>query len=280
MYYNVAMMCHHSEPGPSARRPDRHDQLLAFVALVAIGVILLAPPHDLLDKADRAGFAVCHQLLERTFIIGGRPLPLCARCSGTYLAALTGLTVLVLRGRGRAGRLPGRGPLAVLGLFLLAWAVDGTNSFLTFFPNAPRLYEPNNLLRLITGTLEGLAIAALMIPVLNLGLWAAPGEQRVIGSWADLAWLVAGGAAVVGLVTSGWAPLLYPLALLSGTAVVLLLGLLNALGVLMVLRRDGQARRWREVAAPLLLGLALALVELTAIGLVRTALTERLGLPL
>lgn len=276
----MKMMYHDTQPHLPTHEPDRHDGTLALLALVAIVAILLAPPHDLLEKADRAAFGVCHQLPEHTFAIGGRPLPLCARCSGTYLAALTGLAVLALRGRGRAGRLPGRGPLAVLGLFLLAWAVDGTNSFLTFFPNAPRLYEPNNLLRLITGALEGLAISAFMIPLLNLGLWAAPGKERVIGSWADLTWLVAGGTVVIGLVASGWPPLLYPLALLSGAAIVLLLGLLNTLGVLIVLRRDGQARRWREVAAPLLLGLALALVELAAIGLARAALTERLGLPI
>ncbi|MCX7707122.1 MAG: DUF2085 domain-containing protein, partial [Anaerolineae bacterium] len=261
-------------------RPDRHDGLLALLALIAIVVVLLAPPHDLLAKADRAGFAVCHQLPERTFVIAGRPLPLCARCSGTFLAALAGMIMLTLRGRGRAGRLPERRYLAVLGLFLLAWAVDGTNSFLTFFPGAPRLYEPNNLLRLITGTLQGLAIAAFMIPLLNLGLWAAPGRERVIGSWADLAWMLVSGAVVIGLVTSGWPPLLYPLALLSGAAIACLLGLLNALGLLILLRRDGRAQRWREVLAPLLAGLALALLEIVVIGLARTMLTERLGLPI
>ncbi len=260
--------------------PGRYDGLLALVALAAIVGLLLAPPHDLLEKADRAAYAVCHRLPERTFTVAGRPLPLCARCSGTYLGALAGMIVLVLRGRGRASRLPGRGPLAVLGLFLAAWAVDGANSFLAFFPNAPRLYEPNNLVRLLTGTLQGLAIAAFMIPLLNLGLWAAPGDRRSVGSWADLAWMIVGGGIVVGLITGGWGPSLYPLALLSGATIVLLLGLLNTLGVLIVLRRDGLARRWREVVAPLLLGLALALVELTLIGLVRTALTERLGLPI
>lgn len=268
------------QPHPLTPKPGRYDGPLALLALVAIVAILLAPPHDLLDKADRAGFAVCHQLPERTFAIAGQPLPLCARCSGTFLGALAGMIVLTLRGRGRAGRLPGREHLAVLVLFVLAWAVDGANSFLTFFPDAPHLYEPNNLLRLVTGTLEGLAIAAFMIPLLNLGLWARPDNARVISSWADLAWMMVGGAAVIGLVTSGWPPLLYPLAVLSGAAVACLLGLLNALGVLIVLRRDGHAREWREVIGPLLAGLALALVELAAIGLARAMLTERLGLPI
>ena len=50
--------------------------------------------------------------------------------------------------------------------------------------------------------------------------------------------------------------------------------------VLMLMRREGKATRAREVLLPLLLGLALAAIELAAIGLARAALTERLGLSL
>lgn len=269
-----------TRPGPPANKSQRYDGLLALLATAVLVAALLAPPHNVLEKADRAAYAVCHRLPERTFVVGGRLLPLCARCSGTYLAALAGMAVLALRGRGRASRLPGPRHLAVLGLFLLAWAVDGTNSFLTFFPAAPRLYEPNNLLRLATGTLEGLAIAAFVIPLLNLGLWARPQDERVIGSWADLAWMLAGGTLVMGLVIAGWPPLLYPLALLSGAAVVFMLGLVNALALLIALRREGCATRRREALAPLLLGQALALIELALIGLARAALAESLGLAL
>ena len=79
---------------PAARRARRWDGILAFVALAVILGILLAPPHGLLDKADHAAFAVCHRISERSFTFAGRPLPLCARCSGTYLGALAGLIVL------------------------------------------------------------------------------------------------------------------------------------------------------------------------------------------
>ena len=256
---------------------SRRDSLLLLLAGAVIIALLAAPPHALLDKADRAAFAVCHRISERTFIFAGRPLPLCARCSGTYLAALAGLIVLVARGRGRAAGLPAGRYLAVLAVFLAAWAVDGLNSFLTLFPGLPHLYEPNNLLRLVTGALEGLVIAAFIVPVLSLALWAAPDPARSVGSWADLAWLLAGGGAVAGLVHSEWGPLLYPLALVSGITVLLLLGLVNAMLALIVLRREGRAHRWQDAIAPLLLGLALALVELALIGLARAALTARLG---
>ncbi len=263
-----------------ARRTARWDGILAAAALIIILVYLLAPPHNLLDKADRAAYAVCHRIAARSFLFAGRPLPLCARCSGTYLGAVAGLIVIAARGRWRAARLPAPAILVLLGVFLLFWAVDGLNSFLTLIPGLPHLYEPRNLLRLITGTLEGLAIAAVVLPVANLTIWATPEPRRSVGSWRDLGWMLVAAAAVIALVNSEWSPLLYPLAILSGLAILGLVGLVNAMLVLIVMRREGRATRLREALPPLLLGVALAAIELTAIGLVRAALTERLGLPL
>ena len=85
---------------------------------------------------------------------------------------------------------------------------------------------------------------------------------------------------MIALVSSEWSPLLYPLALLSELAILALVGLVNAMFVLILLRREGKATRPREALMPLLLGLALAVLELSAIGLARAALTERLGLML
>lgn len=265
------------------RRVDprkRRDNALALLALAIVVAVLAAPPHNLLDKADHATFAVCHRIPERSFAFAGRPLPLCARCSGTYLGALAGLIVLAGRGRARASGLPDRPRLAVLTLFLAAWAIDGTNSFLEFFAGAPHLYEPDNVLRLITGTLAGLVIAAFMVPVLNLSLWATPHLERSVNSWADVAWLLIGGGIVIGLVISEWAPLLYPLALMSGVTVAVLLGLVNAMLAIILLHREGCATHWRHIVLPLLLGLALAISELMLIGLGRAALTEYFGLPI
>jgi hypothetical protein len=76
-----------------------------------------------------------------------------------------------------------------------------------------------------------------------------------------------------------WDPLLYPLALLSGLTVALLLGALNAMFYLAARKRDGIARDWREIVSPLLVGLALALGEISLIGLARDMLTARFGLP-
>lgn len=255
----------------------RLDPWLRLAALAVSLALLLRPPAGLLDKADHAAYAVCHRIPERTFIFAGRPLPLCARCSGTYLAALAGIVALIVRRRGRATAFPRGRWLIVLGLFMLAWVVDGVNSFLGFFPGAPQLYPPNNLLRLVTGTLEGLVIAAFLLPVLNLALWAEIWPGRSVTGWGDLVALLSAAAIIVGLVSSRLPVLLYPFALLSGLAVVGLLGALNTVLALAFLRREGRARGWSDVLTPALLGLALALAELAAIGAARDALVARLG---
>lgn len=263
---------------PSSRFKPPPDAALAALAVVAVVVLALSAPHDLLDKADRAAYAVCHRLVDHSFVIDGRPLPLCARCSGTYLGAFAGLAVLAIRGRGKAGRFPSRPQLLVLAAFMVAWAVDGTNSFLALM-GWPHLYEPSNLLRLVTGTLEGIAIAAVLLPALNLTLWRKPNPARSVGSWRDLAWLLAGSGVVILAVSSERDALLLPLALLSGAMIPALLGVLNAMLYLAGAHREGRAEHWREVVAPLLIGLAFALGEIALIGIAREALTARFGLP-
>jgi hypothetical protein len=73
--------------------------------------------------------------------------------------------------------------------------------------------------------------------------------------------------------------LLYPLVVVSGLAVVALTGALNTMVVLLVLRRSGQLSRWRQAAAPILLGVALALAEIALVGAARVALESWLGWP-
>ncbi|MCX7670702.1 MAG: DUF2085 domain-containing protein [Anaerolineae bacterium] len=269
-------MSAHDEP--MTHRDARLWRSAAVLWLIFLAMLALPPAHPL-DKADRYAYAVCHRLPEHSYFVAGRQLPLCARCSGTFLGTLAGLGVLLARGRGRAGRFPAPRFLPICAAFIAAWAVDGLNSYLAFFMDAAPLYEPHNLLRLITGTLEGLVIAVFLLPLFNMSVWAAARETPSLEEWRDLLWLLAAGAAVVGLVASGWPPLLYPLALLSGVGVVLLVGLVSGVFVLLILRREGQATAWHQVARPLAAGLILGVAGLHAIGLARDGLTVILGLP-
>lgn len=258
--------------------PAGLSRLAGVLALVAAAVLLVVAPLGLLDVADRAAYAVCHRIPDHSFLIAGRQLPLCARCSGTYLGALAGLAVMALRGRGRAGRFPRRGLLLTLAAFMAAWAADGTNSFLALL-DLPHLYPPGNTLRLVTGVLQGLAIAGILLPAFNLAFWQQPEDQASIAGWRDLAFMLAGGGLVVAAVASEWDALLYPLALLSGLAIPFLLGALNGMLYVAIRRREGTATSGRQLLGPLLIGLALALGEIAAIGAARDLLVARFGWP-
>jgi hypothetical protein len=74
--------------------------------------------------------------------------------------------------------------------------------------------------------------------------------------------------------------LLYPLALLSGAAIVGLVGLVNGMFVFILLRRAGMATRWREVLTPLCIGAVLGIAELVTIGVLRDLITARFDLPI
>jgi uncharacterized membrane protein len=243
-------------------------------------VILVLQPTGLLAVFDQAAYAVCHRIPERSYAPGARQLPLCARCSGLYLGALAGILTLMLCGRSQAAQFPPRKTAVFLALFMLAWLVDGSNSYATLFPSLPHLYEPSNILRLATGTLAGLALSAYLIPLLNMITWVSPSKASSVDSWRDLSLLTLSGLAVVLLVSSGLPILLFPLAALSGFSILLLLGSLNFVLALSLLRRAGRVLSWRELLLPTAIGLILGLLELTTISLFRSWLTVRLGLPL
>ncbi len=250
--------------------------------LVSLGVILgivLTSPGFPLGWANRVGYAVCHQLPTHTYFFGNRPLPLCARCSGQYLAALGGLLWLLIAGSGRAGRLP-RPPLALILLsFLGLWAFDGINSLLSSLPGLPHLYEPRNLIRLSTGALAGLALAALFTPFFNRTIWRYPSDRATLRSWRELLGWVSMAVLIILTVQSQWWPLLYPAALLSALGVLTLLTMVNSMVAALALRRDGMAETWLDAIFVLAPGLALTLTEILVIGLIRSALALRLGLP-
>jgi uncharacterized membrane protein len=158
----------------STVRSRRRAPLTVIAVAFSVSVILLfveAPPSTLLGKADVVGYAICHRIPERSFILGDRHFPLCARCTGTFLGALLSLTAMLLLRRGHASRLPPVPVLGALVAFIGFWGFDGLNSYLTFFPGAPHLYEPQNWLRLTTGMLNGIALAIVVFPVFNFTLW-------------------------------------------------------------------------------------------------------------
>ena len=267
------------ESSPVAPRSRTLDRVLLFGGLAFVLAVLILSPGDLLGKADHVGYAVCHQISVRSYFFGDHQLPLCARCSGQYLGALFGMLLLLILGRSKAGALPPTGIVLLLLGFLAVWAFDGLNSYLTFFPGLPHLYEPRNILRVTTGAMQGVALIALVWPFYNAGMWAHPSPLRSIRNWREVGLLVLIIAAIVVLVNSEVQQLLYPLALLSVAGTLMMLTIVNTMLVTIVLKRSGTVERWRDALPLMVAGLALALVEIIVIDLFRAWLTSMYGLP-
>ena len=268
-----------NESPPVAPRGRTLDRVLLFGGLAFVLAVLILSPGDLLGKADHVGYAVCHQISVRSYFFGDHQLPLCARCSGQYLGALFGMLLLLILGRSKAGALPPTGIVLLLLGFLAVWAFDGLNSYLTFFPGLPHLYEPRNILRVTTGAMQGVALIALVWPFYNAGMWAHPSPLRSIRNWREVGLLVLIIAAIVVLVNSEVQQLLYPLALLSVAGTLMMLTIVNTMLVTIVLKRSGTVERWRDALPLMVAGLALALVEIIVIDLFRAWLTSMYGLP-
>jgi uncharacterized membrane protein len=251
---------------------------VATIGLVAIAAAIVIAwlwftPEGVLGKADAIGYAVCHRIAGRSFNIDGRPLPLCARCSGMFLGALLAMVTIAASGRARAAGLPPLRVSLLLLLMLAVMGVDGINSYLTFFPGAPHLYEPHNWLRLGTGMLAGLAMGAFVMPSFSGTLWQSPDPQPVLGNVKELLALMGLSALFIALILTENGAVLYVLALVSSLAVLVLLAMIQATLWLSLLRRTNRVASWRGLLAPFAAGLVLAVAQVAVIDAARYALT-------
>jgi uncharacterized membrane protein len=265
-----------AEPSTSPAAPRRTWVPRLLLIFLAIGVLLLwliYTPHGLLGKADAVGYAVCHRIDLRSFHLGQRALPLCSRCTGMYLGSTLAFAFLAARGRLLAGRFPPRWILVVFGILAAAFAIDGLNSYMTFFPGAPHLYAPNNTLRLLTGTGLGLGLGVMVGPGFNQAVWTRVDGSRSLTSWSDLALLVLAAVGVDLLVLTENPLVLYPLALVSTLGVVLLLTIVYTMLVLLLSGRENQVAHPRQLLIPALVGFVLAMLQIGGLDVVRYVLT-------
>lgn len=122
---------------------------MSFMALVALAI-------DMVDFLERMGSAVCHQMAERSFIWGNGKMPLCARCTGIYIGVFFALCIFLWK-----KRLEGNRPFFTKQIFLMLlciipMAADGFCSYIG-------LWESNQLLRILTGSLIGAVVPGLLL---------------------------------------------------------------------------------------------------------------------
>lgn len=222
------------------------------------------------------GSAVCHQWVSHSYTIGGMPLCLCARCTGMYLGAL--LTIGYLKWCSpRAAQLPRVPYLVAFLLFFSAWAGDGANSFLTELWGAPFLYQPQNLLRLVTGTLMGIALGSLLTMMLNSTLYRDPAPKPLFTHARDFFTLLLLAVLLVVVVNSQVDLLWYPLAALMLAAILIVNASVWTAFAAGFMRA---ATRPRDLLRPVAVGATIAVVLLSAIALARVLMGIALGAPI
>ncbi len=253
--------------------------LVPIAAIIAFGAWMYISPEGALGKLDAIGYAVCHRIDARSFHIGDRQLPLCARCTGEFYAAGIALIFQVFVG-GKRSKLPSRGIIAVLVLFFLAFGIDGSNSYLYLLKQTsggaldqiPNLYVPNNVLRLFTGSGMGIALAAVLYPVVNQSLWREIDDRPAL-EWKSFGILVALTIVINLLVLIDSPIILYPIAYISALGTLSLLVLVFTILWIIIMKQDNTFDNIRQLWLPFASGLTLALLMILSIDLLRLQFT-------
>lgn len=245
-----------------------------MAAVLLLVAWLWYTPAGLLGKGDAIGYAICHRIDARSFHLGDRQVPVCARCTGQYLGAMLSLSYLALR-RPRRIRRPNWAIIGILLVFVAFYAVDGVNSYLHLLPGLDRfyLYEPSNSLRLATGTALGLGIGIMLFPAFNQTIWKRQKPLPVLDGFLDFGVLLLLGVIVNLLVLSENPLILYPLALISAGGVFVILTMVYSMVVVMVFKVENIFEYRLGLIYPLVAGFIIALAQIAALDYIRFVLT-------
>jgi uncharacterized membrane protein len=267
--------------------PSKLETILSWfipiAAILAIGAWFYIAPEGALGKLDAIGYAVCHRIDERSFQIGDRQLPLCARCTGEFYAAGVALVFQALVS-GRRSKLPSRGIIAMLVFFFLAFGIDGTNSYVYLLKQTaagaldhlPTLYTPNSVLRLFTGSGMGIALATVLFPVVNQTLWRTLDDRPAL-EWKSFGTLVAVIAAINLLILTDSPIILYPIAYISALGTLSLLVTVFMILWIIIMKQDNTFESPRQLWLAFASGLTLALILILSIDLLRLQFTGTWG---
>ncbi len=270
----------------------------ALVLMFALAVFVLTPL-PLLDKFYAIGFGICPQRAGHSYFLGetllpgeaslraaiplvnvvapshATKLPVEARMYGMFAGFLVTWLFSFLVGRGKAALMPRPLILFTYLMFIAIMGVDGVNATIFDLHNAglpiPFAYEPRLDLRFVTGWLCGIAMAGIILPVLNYCLWRDAQNRALFERWRELIPLLLLGILILILFVSGSGLFFYPLAVLAPAGIVAIFISLNVVLVLTLGRRERVASTWRETFNPIALALLLGLIELGMLSLVRYA---------
>ncbi len=202
------------------------------------------------------GFAVCHQLPERSIHFSSHVLPVCARDSGIYLGFLFSFVFLIVVNRRREYGFP---PLYVLIFALIGitlMAVDGFTSY-------AGLRSTTNAIRLFTGILAGSVLPLVLLPIFNYQAWSESSAERIIRSGYHFVAFAASLFALFLLVESRFIVLYLPLSLVITFTIIFAFFFINLILITMIPLWTKKAGKLRDLAIPFLIAAAFTAAELT-----------------
>lgn len=253
---------------PQKRRWLNLVLILAVLILFTIWLILTPPGVE--GKVNALGYSVCHQIDSHSYTVGGKVLPLCARCTGTFLGLLVSLVVLYSTDRNSG--FPSRLKMAVLLIFFLFFALDGINASLPLV-GLRAFYPPSNLLRLISGLLFGITLANVVLPLWHQTLWVEQNPKAVLHSWRQIGWLLLLCGLIGLLVVADIDFLYYPIALLSTAAILLVLAMIYSLLWCIILKKENSLHLFNEGLRIFSAGLITAITQVGVMDLIRFSLS-------
>jgi uncharacterized membrane protein len=250
----------------------------AFVGAIAVllAALLFAPGASVDQKMLMVARGICAQ--EHTVALGGLVFPICARNTGIYASASITFLFLLLVGRRRAGAIPPLPIGIVLVGFVFIMALDGFNSVFVDLGLTP-LYQPQNWLRTLTGLGMGVTLGSIMLLILNSALREdVRYDQPVLGSWGELAGILAIDFLALAALYGNASWLYWPLALLAWGGILGVMYGVNLMLVAVFTGYEGKITRPAQLARPatialgttllLVLGLAALRIWLESQGLV------------
>lgn len=253
-------------------KPNIVNLLLLITVLIVFTIWLVLTPLGVDGKLHAAGYSVCHQIESHSFSIGGKVLPLCARCTGTFLGLL--ISIAYLSKKRRRGGPPTNAKIVVLSLFFAAFALDGINSSLTLLPGVTPLYPPDNYLRLFTGLFFGVSLANLVLPLWNQTLYAEPESKSVLEGWGQMLALVLLVAAAGLLIILEIPVLYYPIAVLSTGTIFIILSMIYTLLWCIILKRENSLHRFKDGIRILSAGMITAILQVGLMDVARLMITK------
>jgi uncharacterized membrane protein len=244
---------------------------LVLATLILFLIWLMHTPPGGVGKLQAVGYSVCHQIPSHSFKVGSMTVPLCSRCMGMYLGVFYGMVVFSLT-KGKISEFPSKKLLIVFGILIIAWLVDGFNSFFYGALGKIAIYTPNNTFRLITGFGMGLCISAILFILFNITVWKDLNKIPPIDG-KTIFIMGSGAILIISLIYLNNEILMTLFAYISTITVIALLTTLYTIVWVILLHKENSFRKFRELLLMINAGLFCALMQVILLDTFRLALT-------